>query len=112
MYVWEKDLSGQPFLFWTYVQLRHFPNDPLSRSDFSRQHTQLELLCTNTEPQRHLISTIYSILFAEHNPKSNTASAKWEKDLSINLSEDDWEKIYSYIHTQGNNQCFGPGKWL
>lgn len=36
--------------------------------------------------------------FSDHNPIFNIASSKWEKDLSINILEDDWEKIYSYIH--------------
>lgn len=44
-----------------------------------------------------MISDIYSFLFSNHNPKSNIASRWWERELSINLSEE-WENIYSYIY--------------
>lgn len=84
-----------PFSFWTYIQLCHFLNDQFVRSDFSRQHTPFKLLFSNTGPQRHLISAYIpsSFLNTTQNP-----SIQWEKDLSINLSEEEWEDIYSYIH--------------
>lgn len=41
---------------------------------------------------------MYSLLFSDHNPKSNIASRRWESELLINLSEKEWENIYSYIH--------------
>lgn len=80
------------------MQLRHFLLDPQTRAAYSRNQSHFESLCSATEPQRHLISTIYLNLFLEHTPKTNIASAKWEKDLSIHLSDKEWEKIYSNIH--------------
>lgn len=64
----------------------------------SCERTQFEAICSRTEPQRHLISIIYSILLDEHEPKSNLACTQWEKDLSINLSEEEWGTIYANIH--------------
>lgn len=83
---------------WSYMQLRHFLTDPRTCPAFLRKHLQFESLCTNPEPQRHLISIIYSILFDKHDPKSNIASEQWEKDLSINLSDVEWGKVYANIH--------------
>lgn len=45
-----------------------------------------------------MISVIYSLLFSDSNPKSNIATRNWERDLAIDLSEEDWENIYTYIH--------------
>lgn len=50
--------NDRPFPRWTYLQIRHFLNHPHIRSDYARQLTPLEQLCTKTEPQRHLISDI------------------------------------------------------
>lgn len=93
-----KQTSGRPFPLWTYFHIRHVLNHPHKHSDYSRQLTPFELLCTKTEPQRHVISDIYSLLFSDHNPKSNIATRSWERELSIDLSEEEWENIYSYIH--------------
>lgn len=83
---------------WSYMHLKNYLTTPQSRSDFSRERTHFESICSKLEPQRHLISIIYSILFADQKPKSNLASSKWERDLSINLSDIEWGKIYTIIH--------------
>lgn len=38
------------------------------------------------------------MLFAYYDTKSNTASRRWEQDISLDLSEPEWENIYTYIH--------------
>lgn len=90
--------TDRPFPRWTYLQIRHFLNHPHKRSEYARQLTPFEQMCTKTKPQRHVISEIYSLLFSDHDPKSNIATCSWERELSIDLSEEDWENIYTYIH--------------
>lgn len=84
------------------MQLRHFLTDPQTRQAFSRKQSQFESLCTTNEPQRHLISIIYSILFDEYDPKSNIACTQWVKDLSITLSEAEWGNMYA-IYTKAQS---------
>lgn len=91
-------VSGKPFPSWIYNQIRHFLAHPPKNTDYSRQLTPFEVLCSQTEPQRHVISELYALLFSEHTPKSNIATRAWEKDLDLDLSDQEWENIYSYIH--------------
>lgn len=58
-------MPDQHVSFWPYMQLRHFLTDSRVHPAFSRQQPQFESLCTNTEPQCHLISIIYAILSDE-----------------------------------------------
>lgn len=85
------------------MQLRHFLNNPLTCNAHARQYTLFEIFCTKTKPQRHIISNMYSLLFSNHSPKSNIACQHWERDLAIDLSEEEWENIYSYIHKGSTN---------
>lgn len=91
-------MPGHFFPFWTYIQLRHFLDKPRLCPEYSRQRTPFESLCTRKELQIHLISDLYAILFSDINPKSNIASRKWERELVIDLSDDEWENIFFCIH--------------
>lgn len=91
-------MTNKSFPFWSYTQIRHFLDRFHPRTDWSRQLTPFESICLRQEPQRHLISDIYAILFANYDPKCNEASRRWEQDLSLDLSKSEWENIYTFIH--------------
>lgn len=65
--------------FFKYLQRRHFLNSTKAITQWHRDHTPLEALCSSTEPQRHLISVVYSRLFSGCDPKANKLSQQWER---------------------------------
>lgn len=91
-------LNIDTFPFWTYVQLRHFFNKPKPRPDWSRCTTKFEHLCLSENAQNHLISQIYTLLFITHTPKKHWTIQKWERDLSVESTDLDWDTIYTIIH--------------
>lgn len=78
--------------FYKFLQIRHFLNSARPISQWFRDQAPFEELCTNTTPQRHLISTVHALLFSEHDPKCNPISLKWERELQLDLPKDEWEK--------------------
>lgn len=71
---------------------------PKPLTNWHRGHTPFEDICTGSEPQRHLISDIYLLLFTGCDPKANTTSQQWERELALDISKGDWEQIYDHIH--------------
>lgn len=47
---------------------------------------------------RHLISHTYTLLFSDQTPKTHWSNQKWEQELSINLTDLEWENIYTQVH--------------
>lgn len=84
--------------FYKYIQLRHFFNTNKPTSRWHRDYTLFELLCNCAEPQGHLISTIYTLLFSKHKVKENKIVRQWELDLSLNLTPTDWERIFTLMY--------------
>lgn len=41
---------------------------------------------------------MYALLFTNINPNEDITTKKWEKELEIDLSNKDWERIFTYIH--------------
>lgn len=64
----------------------------------AQRYTPFELLFNCVEPQGHLISTIYTLLFSKHNVKEDKIVRQWESDLSLNLTPTDWKRIFTLIH--------------
>lgn len=62
-----------------------------------RELTPFELLCNSPEPQRHLISSIYTLLFSTHEIK-NDLVRQWEQDLNIDLTTEEWTHVHNHIH--------------
>lgn len=58
----------------------------------------MEELCSTASPQRHLILTVYALLFGEIDHKSNTVIQKWESELKLDLPKEEWDSIYEHIH--------------
>lgn len=61
-----------------------------------------KLLCWRSEPQRHLISDLYTLMFSNCNPKMNKASQYLEQ-VALDLSVEDWEHVYTHIHKGSSN---------
>lgn len=68
--------------FFKYLQVRHFIQSTKPLNNWHRDYTPFKAICTTTEPQRHLISTTYLLLFSNCNPKSNVISQSWEREHS------------------------------
>lgn len=94
----ESTLSNHHLTFFKYLQLRHFLQTYSRDSPYSRDHTPLELLCLDTEPQGHLISATYSLLFSQHIVKNDKLVKQWESDLSLDLSPQEWDSIFTLMH--------------
>lgn len=87
------------FPFWTYRQLTHFLSSTTSNNTWTRKLTPLETLCTQNTSQRHLISTIYSLLQeTPHHSQTESFHLSWHKDLHLDLTEEDWETIHIHTH--------------
>lgn len=80
-----------------YLQIRHFFNSAQKPLVRCRDLSPLEQLCSAQESQRHLISTIYSMLTQNAAPNTNIRTA-WDKDLSLALSDEDWGLIWEHTH--------------
>lgn len=79
--------------FFKFLQIRHFLNEARPTSQWFRDLTPFETLCTSSLPQKHLISEVYSLLFSEYDPKINTTNQKWETELGLDISYEDWVNI-------------------
>lgn len=78
-----------------YLQIKRFLNTPKRLPIITRQHTSFEKICICTTPQRHLISRSYTLLFAHAAHTTKDLKHKWETELSLTLSEKDWETIFT-----------------
>lgn len=83
---------------WNYIQIRHYLTSNETTQHWTRPLTTLEDLCTRTTPQRHIISFLYNSLFVSNSVFSSSSYQAWEQDLNLNLSEENWEKIFMYAH--------------
>lgn len=64
-------MRGQTLPFWSYVKLWHFLGFP---------------------------NLLYTILFSDNQSNTSRARQKWEQDLWLDLSEDEWDRIFTYLH--------------
>lgn len=55
-----------------------------------------EHLCNQPDPQKHLISSLYSLLVSKVKPNTDIHRS-WETDLYIALSND-WESVWEHTH--------------
>lgn len=91
-------LPNHDIPFFKYLQLRHFLQSHQRNPPWHRELTQLELLCSSTELQGHLISTIYSLLFSRTKVKDDKIVRQWEHELSIDLTTSEWDRIFTLMH--------------
>lgn len=86
------------FLFWPYIQLKHFLDNPTHKEGFTKNPTVLESLCSSSHPQRHVISALYASLFEKTPTSLRSEHAYWELVLGRELEEGDWDKVNVYLH--------------
>ena len=91
-------INKDVFPFWTYVQIRHFFTRLAPGTIWSKAATPFEHICSSIEPQRHLISTMSTLLFSTHASKIHWANQQWERDLMLDLTDTEWEDIYRMAH--------------
>lgn len=53
------------FPFWAHLQLKHYLDNPANRDSFAKNPTVIELLCSSSTPEKHVISVIYASMFGE-----------------------------------------------
>lgn len=95
--------DSKPIPQWLYLQIRHFLNAKESRESYSRNLTFFESLCIREPPQRHLISTLYSMMFTSTLPNDDLAAKAWEQELNKTFSTEEWESINNLIHSASRN---------
>lgn len=84
--------------FYKYLQIRHFLQHSNPNPQWSRDLSPFESICNSEEPQKHLISTVYALLFSSHKIKDDKLVKQWETDLRLDLSTEEWDRIYNYIN--------------
>lgn len=95
--------KDKSFPFWLFQKIRNWLTLIDRTKQISRPLTQFESLCSQLTPQRHVISTIHNFLFTNISPKSSKACLSWERDLHVQLSDADWEKIFLISHKGSSN---------
>lgn len=88
---------------WVYMQICHFLMDINHRKDYGRQLTSYERLCISTTMQRHLISKIYTLFYADTAADADLACSQWTSDISTLLTEGDWEDIHPKAFSSSKN---------
>lgn len=58
----------------------------------------LENLCSQMNPQRHIISILYVSRFGELSNFTSTSCQAWERDLNTQISSTEWESTFMYAH--------------
>ena len=81
-----------------FETITKFLNKPNPCYNWQRPKTPFENICLKNSPQKHLISTLHSLFYSGFDLKTDTANLKWEEELKISLSTDQWETIFHRLH--------------
>lgn len=55
------------------------------------------------EEARNILHLLYLYQFGDYSAKSGTTCVPWERDLGLDLSDNDWEAIHTLIHKSSLN---------
>lgn len=91
--------EGKRISWWVYFQIQHFLLSSNHKADYQRPLTTFETLLDSTTPRRHLVSTLYRLFFEGFSLNADSASKAWEKELGIQLEEEEWEIVNSLVHS-------------
>lgn len=83
--------------FFKFLQIRHFLGGARTPMIWSRDLAPIEQICATNRPQRHLISALYSLLLSKV-PPTDQFQSSWNSDLSLDLSDEDWDRIWEHAH--------------
>lgn len=97
--------------FFNFLQIRHFLLSFTLQSQWCRAQTSFEAIHNRSEPQRHVISGMYSLLFAKVSAKDDVTSQKWERELATDLTQEEGEP-HLYPYKQRVLECLHTGKWI
>lgn len=84
--------------FWRKIWLNHFLYKLLTQPSPRNDYTTYELECLQSEPIRHSISKMYSLLTLLAQTTRPCNWEKWEKDLDISISPTDRNRILKLMH--------------
>lgn len=79
--------TSNPLPFWTYFQIHHFLQGINRDSSISRPFTPFEHLFSQSNPQQHLISSIYAMLFTETTPKKGKHAKHGKENYNQNYQK-------------------------
>lgn len=89
--------------FFKYLQLRNFirvsQNNKLTKPDQST----LEKMLSGDSLKKGIISEIYQSMMSHVTEGSHDRLMAWKKDLSLEISEDDWQVACAMAHTSSIN---------
>lgn len=97
--------------FYKFLQIRHFIQSCTPTANIHREPSQLEHLCNSEGPQRHLISSMYTMLFSTHHIKEDKLIRSWETELQLDLSSEEWEHIFQHMHKGSINVSTQENKY-
>lgn len=84
--------------FWSYIQLKHFLDDPSRKKGFTKIPTIMESLCSRSTPQSHVISMLYASMLGGSSALLHSKHSFWESTLGLEIDEKNWDRIHLYIH--------------
>lgn len=93
--------------FYKYLQLRHLLQNSTPNNLWYWELSPLESICNSEEPQRHLISAVYALLFSTHNFKDDKLVKQLESDLKLDLtrrSGGTYTVIYTKAHLMSTHR--------
>lgn len=77
---------------WEYMQFQHFVHSIKLKHNLSSPLTPFEQLCTNSTPQRHVISALNDLLWDDTKADEAHVYKNWAHDLNMEISDTQWQK--------------------
>ncbi|XP_018418248.1 PREDICTED: collagen alpha-6(VI) chain-like [Nanorana parkeri] len=94
--------QANPMPLWTYFQIRHYLTAHNIRPRVIRPLSHFDKLCNSHGRITHLIFETYGLL-SDSPSQPSPASEAWNRDLSISLSPQDWEKMDNLLLKGSSN---------
>ncbi|KAM5194348.1 uncharacterized protein ACMZJ9_022866 [Mantella aurantiaca] len=102
----EQDSSLETMGFWPKFQLAHYLSSLPNPLAYMRPLTEFERLCSDSTPTRHSISIVHTIINAAPADFIPAYLSKWERDLGLQLTTPQREKILTLTHKLANSIRF------
>lgn len=102
-------LGDSPMILFQYLQLRNFLRQQKTVLNVKRPLTAFELILIS-ESQKGLLSNIYQILITSKLVTSSV-KLKWDRDLLITLSDQEWLRINWFNCTFSLNVGIREGRY-
>lgn len=96
------------FLFWSYIQLKHYLDNPDNRECYTKAPAVFESLCSSSALQSHVIFVLYASMFGKPYASLHSEHAFWESALDTAIEDTHWDHIH--LHPLRIFKCKYPRK--